>query len=127
MNMNFSHPKIGDFVKSGIDTVGLVTGELTYYNPFRFFFLPPTRRVGSYSGQYCYVAMKIGDLVRYLLEAHANGIWENCCNTGYHRDWFQRRNLRRYPVDATTMLARASCGKSPGTLTDPQEYGHGDY
>ena len=37
MNMNFSHPKIGDFVKvthsaAGIDTVGLVTGELTYYN-----------------------------------------------------------------------------------------------
>ena len=37
MNKNFSHPKIGDFVKvthtgTGIDTVGLVTGELTYYN-----------------------------------------------------------------------------------------------
>ena len=37
MNLNFSHPKIGDFVKvthsaAGIDTVGLVTGELTYYN-----------------------------------------------------------------------------------------------
>ena len=37
MNMNFSHPKIGDFVKvthsgAGIDTVGLVTGKLTYYN-----------------------------------------------------------------------------------------------
>ena len=37
MNINFSHPKIGDFVKvthsgAGIDTVGLVTGELTYYN-----------------------------------------------------------------------------------------------
>ena len=35
--MKFSHPKIGDFVKvkhtgAGIDTVGLVTGELTYYN-----------------------------------------------------------------------------------------------
>ena len=37
MNMNFSHPKIGDFVKvthtgAGIDTVGLVTGKPTYYN-----------------------------------------------------------------------------------------------
>jgi len=37
MNPNFSHPKIGDFVKvthtgAGIDTVALVTGELTYYN-----------------------------------------------------------------------------------------------
>ena len=37
MNINFSHPKIGDFVKvthsaAGIDTVGLVTGKLTYYN-----------------------------------------------------------------------------------------------
>jgi len=37
VNINFSHPKIGDFVKvthsgAGIDTVGLVTGELTYYN-----------------------------------------------------------------------------------------------
>ena len=37
MNKNFSHPKIGDFVKvthtgTGIDTVGLVTGKLTYYN-----------------------------------------------------------------------------------------------
>ena len=36
--MKFSHPKIGDFVRvkhtaAGIDTVGLVTGELTYYNP----------------------------------------------------------------------------------------------
>ena len=35
--MNFSHPKIGDFVKvthtaAGIDCVALVTGELTYYN-----------------------------------------------------------------------------------------------
>jgi hypothetical protein len=37
MNKNFAHPKIGDFVKvthtgAGIDTVGLVTGKLTYYN-----------------------------------------------------------------------------------------------
>ena len=37
MNMNFSHPKIGDFVKvthtaAGIDCVGLVVRELTYYN-----------------------------------------------------------------------------------------------
>tara|TARA_R110001583_G_scaffold128477_1_gene280256 strand:+ start:284 stop:493 length:210 start_codon:yes stop_codon:yes gene_type:complete len=35
--MNFSHPKIGDFVKvkhtaAGIDCVALVTGELIYYN-----------------------------------------------------------------------------------------------
>ena len=35
--MNFSHPKIGDFVKvkhtgAGIECVALVTGELIYYN-----------------------------------------------------------------------------------------------
>jgi hypothetical protein len=35
--MNFSHPKIGDFVKvkhtaAGIDCVAVVVGELTYYN-----------------------------------------------------------------------------------------------
>ena len=35
--MKFSHPKIGDFVKvkhtmAGIDCVGLVVRELTYYN-----------------------------------------------------------------------------------------------
>jgi len=35
--MKFPPPKIGDLVKvthtgAGIDTVGLVTGELTYYN-----------------------------------------------------------------------------------------------